>query len=171
MADNHMRGKKSRENGKTFEGMIDRACEFYRLTGVAAIKKTPEPMRVIKNIGKGQFICCFGGKAEPDYKGVLANGRAIIFDAKHSEDDRIQYSWLSEQQLDDLDTYQKMGAVAFVLVSLRFKDFYAVPFAVWRNMQQLFGHKHIKQSELEPYRVRADRFIEFITSEVLKNER
>ena len=39
------------------------------------------------------------------------------------------------------------------MVSFGLQDFYRVPWEVWRDMKDIYGHKHMKQDELEPYRV------------------
>ena len=38
-------------------------------------------------------------------------------------------------------------------MSIGLQDFYRIPWEVWRDMEKIYGHKHIKQTELEPFRV------------------
>ena len=45
------RNKQNRISGKSFEEMIEAACEYYVLANVAEIEKTPEPRRVIGRTG------------------------------------------------------------------------------------------------------------------------
>ncbi len=47
-----------------------------------------------------------------------------------------------------------MGALCFLLLSFGFEDFYRVPWEHWRRMRELYGRKHLKREELEPFRVR-----------------
>ena len=37
----------------------------------------------------------------------------------------------------------KLGAIAFVLVSVSLTDFYRVPWPVWRDMAEIYGHKYM----------------------------
>ena len=50
-----------------------------------------------------------------------------------------------------------MGALAFVLVCLRGRAVYRVPWEVWWRMKEHFGHKYMTAEELEPYRVQMRR--------------
>lgn len=150
-------GRRSRAVGEMFEHIISGACSYYREKGAAIIEKTPEPMRPIKPYGdrrRGQYIACFTKQAQPDYKGVLCDGTAIIFEAKHTDADRIQESVITDTQRKNLDDFQDMGAQCFVMVSLGLQDFYRVPWSVFGNMKPKFGRKYMKQEELEQYRIR-----------------
>ena len=81
-----MRGRQSRYEGESFEKLLDISCEMYRMHGAARIEKTPEPMRPLSRPNsKGQFTACYVKAAQPDYKGTLAGGQAIVFEAKHTE--------------------------------------------------------------------------------------
>lgn len=73
---------KNNAQGHFFEQQIERACNYYMETGIANIHKTPEPFRVIKKLPAGRFQGQFLKKAEPDFKGVLSNGQAIVFECK-----------------------------------------------------------------------------------------
>lgn len=159
-AEKHMRaqltGRRSKVAGEHFENMIEATCRYYIERGLAKIDKTPEPMRPLgaKN-QKGQFLACYTKQAQPDYKGTLKGGRAIVFEAKHTDDDRIEQRRVNQEQADDLELHHKLGATAFVLVSFGLCDFYVVPWPVWRDMAEIYGRKYVKQSELEPYEVQA----------------
>lgn len=151
----HALGRRAKNVGATFESIIDGACLYYRECGKAIIEKTPEPMRPLKRCGRtGQFIACFEKQAQPDYKGVLCDGTAIIFEAKHTDADRIQESVITETQRRNLDDFQHMGAQCFVMVSMKFQDFYRVPWEVFGNMKPRFGRKYMTGKELEPYRLK-----------------
>ena len=39
------------------------------------------------------------------------------------------------------------------MVSFELKDFYRVPWETWRDMKNIYGHKHMTRTELEPFRV------------------
>lgn len=149
-----MKGAQSRIVGEHFEKIIEASLEWYKARGTAHIEKTPEPMKPLgKPNRKGQFPACFTKAAQPDFKGTLAGGRSVVFDAKHTDADRIEYSRVTKEQADDLEMHYGLGAEAFVLVSFGLQDFYRIPWEIFRNMKEIYGRKHIKQPELEPYRV------------------
>lgn len=149
-----MRGKQSRVAGEHFEAIIAASLEWYKEKGVANIEKTPEPMKPIRPPNaKGQFLACYTKAAQPDFKGTLLGGRSVVFEAKQTDTDRIEHSRVTPEQADSLELHHNMGAVAFVLVSFGLQDFYRIPWEVWRNMKEIYGRKHIKQPELEKFRV------------------
>ena len=80
MVDRKVAGLKNKVNGAFFEDIINQACDFYRVRGVADIEKTPEPVRLIKPIkGKpGYFVAVHNEAAQVDYKGFLRGGQAIV---------------------------------------------------------------------------------------------
>ena len=147
-------GAVSRAQGAQFEQAIAGACDLYREKGMADIEKTPEPMKPLgpKN-RKGQFLACYTKQAQPDYKGTLKGGRAIVFEAKHTDDDRIEFKRLTKEQQDDLEHHHKLGAVTFVLVSMGLTECYRVPWPVWRDMADTYGRKYMTRDELLPYKV------------------
>lgn len=150
-------GVRSRASGEAFERWISAACEYYRREGYAVIEKTPEPMKPLRPYGDrrtGQFIACYIKQAQPDFKGALCDGSCIIFDAKHTEKDRIQQGVVTDAQWEAFDRYEAMGAKCYVIVSIGLESFYRIPWDIWKNMKELFGHKYMAVGEeLEPYRV------------------
>ena len=158
-----LQGKANRSAGKMLEQLIDAACQYYARHGKAIIHKTPEPVRVLGKVDRaGRFQACFEKKAQPDYKGCLRNGKAIVFEAKNSESGRIAKSRLTDQQEEILQQFHEMGAVSFVLVSLNLQAFYCVPWPVWADMHRNFGHKHMTPEELEPFRGQYNEVIRFL---------
>lgn len=148
------RGRQSRIMGDHFEGIIAASLKWYEDKGVACIEKTPEPMKPLRAPNRqGQFLACYIKAGQPDFKGTLTGGRSVVFEAKHTDSDRIEYSRLTDEQVEKLSTHHKLGAAAFVLVSFGLQDFYRIPWEIWRDMKAIYGHKHIKQTELEPFRV------------------
>lgn len=147
-------GKRARDNGQQFENLIERACTRYKALKIAYIEKTPEPMKPISRPdAKGHFSAVFTKAAQPDYKGTLKGGRAIVFEAKHTSFIRIEQAQVSPEQAAALSRHEAMGAVCFVLVSFRFENFYAVPWNVWKNIEQVFGKKSVNENDLLPYMV------------------
>lgn len=148
------RGLQSKRAGEHFEEMIAASLRWYQDKGVAFVEKTPEPMRPLRAPNRqGQFLACYIKAGQPDFKGTLAGGRAVVFEAKHTDGDRIEYSRLTDEQIQSLTEHDKLGAAAFIMVSFGLQDFYRIPWPVWRDMKATYGRKHIKQPELEPYRV------------------
>ena len=178
-AEKHMmaqiRGKQARVAGGYFENIISASCDYYLSRGLAKIEKTPEPMKPLgaKN-RKGQFLACYTKQAQPDYGGTLKGGRSIYFEAKHTDDERIEQRRLTQEQQDDLEAHHQLGAIAFVLVSVSLTDFYRVPWPVWRDMAEIYGRKYMTHAELSRYEVPATagfiKFLHGIESEVLGKE-
>jgi hypothetical protein len=114
-AEKHMmaqiRGKQARVAGGYFENIISASCDYYLSRGLAKIEKTPEPMKPLgaKN-RKGQFLACYTKQAQPDYGGTLKGGRSIYFEAKHTDDERIEQRRLTQEQQDDLEAHHKLGS-------------------------------------------------------------
>ncbi len=148
-------GKINRELGQNFEQQVETIAEMYRLQKLAIIEKTPEPMKILKHIENGRFEAVFLKSAQPDFKGILKGGRTVVFDAKFTESDKIAYQALSEHQKEVLMQYDQLGAMAFVLVGFSNGRIYKVDIKTWVNMKEIFGHKHIKQTELEEKHFRA----------------
>ena len=147
-------GLLNRRAGEIFEDMIETSLEWYREKGFADVEKTPEPIKQLSKLdSKGRFLACYEKAAQPDFKGTLIGGRSIVFEAKHTDDNKIAYGRVTPEQAKRLHTHYNMGAAAFVMVSLGLNDFYRVPWEVWRNMKEIFGRMHMKQPELEPYRI------------------
>ena len=145
-------GKRTRALGLQFEEIINEACEHYKSLGIAYIEKTPEPMRVIgvKNRKMGHFIAVFEKAAQPDYKGTMQGGRAIAFEAKHTETDRIKQDAVTENQTEALNLHETMGALCFVIVCLD-NHYYRVPWEKWKTMKEDCGHKYMNAADLHPY--------------------
>ena len=148
-----LQGKISRAKGKQFESELDTAFEYYKEKGFADIEKTPEPMRVIRSLGNGQFIACFEKKAQPDYKGTLKGGRSVMFEAKYTSSDRMEQSRVSEKQADYLDNQQKLGARCYVIAGFDSGEVYCIPWNVWNNMKEHFSRKYVKEADIQKYRV------------------
>ena len=92
------RGLQSKRAGEHFENMIAASLGWYKDKGVAFIEKTPEPMRPLRPPNRqGQFLACYTKAGQPDFKGTLTGGRAVVFEAKHTDSDRIEYNRLTPE--------------------------------------------------------------------------
>ena len=148
------RGLQSKRAGEHFENLIAASLNWYKDKGVAYVEKTPEPMRPLRPPNRqGQFLACYIKAGQPDFKGTLTGGRAVVFEAKHTDSDRIEQSRLTDEQVASLTEHHRLGAATFILVSVGLQDFFRVPWEVWYGMKDIYGHKHMKLAELEPYRV------------------
>ena len=143
----------NRANGQYFEDLIQEALEFYYEKGFASIEKTPEPMRTLKRNPDGTFCSIYTERAQPDYKGVLLGGQAIIFEAKYTDKDRIEKRAVTKKQHEIFERYEKMGARCFVMVCLQGRYFYRIPWQTWKEMKQIYGHKYMDMDELRKYQV------------------
>ena len=153
-AQRSLRGSQSRQAGAYFESIIEASLRWYEGKGLAEITKTPEPMKPLgKPNQRGQFLACFTKAAQPDFKGTLSGGRSVVFEAKHTISDRIEYKATTEEQNEQLERHHRLGAVVFVLVAFNLRDFFRVPWPVWRDMKETYGRKYLKPAELEQYRV------------------
>lgn len=148
-------GRRSKAAGELWENMIGAACRYYSQNGIAEICKTPEPMKPLGGSnGKGQFLACFTKQAQPDYKGTLAGGRAIVFEAKHTDSDKIHRSVVNEEQERQLDRHAALGAECFVMLSFGFQRFFRIPWETFRDMKQRYGRKYITPKDVSEYEIR-----------------
>lgn len=150
---NRMIGAYSRTSGKQFESRLDAAFMAYTIAGIAAVEKTPEPMRPLSSLGNGRFVACFEKKAQPDYKGTLSGGRTIVFEAKYTAADRMAQSRVTDAQAAYMDRYADLGAQCYVVAGFASGGVYRVPWAIWRDMKDQFGRKYVTEADLEQYRV------------------
>lgn len=150
------RGAKNRAQGETLEEQIKAACLYYRRIGLAAIDKTPEPMKVLKPLEEGTFLACFEKKAQPDFQGTLSSGRAVMFEAKTTRTGRIKQNCVSKEQECYLDDHQRMNALCFVVVSFG-TVFAAVPWTDWKRMKDTYGRCYMTAEEAAEYRIRFNK--------------
>lgn len=150
-----MAGRRSRAAGEHWEQMIEASCNHYRLTGEAEIRKTPEPMKPLgRPNGRGQFLACYTKQAQPDYKGTIKGGRAIVFEAKHTDSDRMQRSVISAEQEKELDRHMALGAECFVMVSFGFQRYFKIPWGAFKNMKERYGRKYITPGDVGEYEIK-----------------
>ena len=146
-------GRRSKASGETFERWLTNACEFYLREGWAHIEKTPEPFHITGKDTNGVVRGYYEKKGQPDYKGILCDGTGIMFEAKHTDSNRINQSVVTDKQWESLDIYERFGAHCYVMVSMGLMKFYRVPWGIWKQMKELFGHKFMTEQELKPYQL------------------
>jgi len=150
-------GTINKQMGRAFERYIDEALAYYEQRGEAIIMKTPEPMRPTKDLGGGRFVAHHEKKAQPDYKGVLKDGRAVIFEAKYTTADRMEQSRVTPEQTAALNKCAAMGAECFVIVGFGLQDVFKLPWSDWRDMKARWGRMYITPDDLGGYRVQTGR--------------
>lgn len=148
---NSIQGRINRAAGRGFEERIDTAFEYYRKMGLALIDKTPEPMKVIKREDGGRFIGFFTKKAQPDYKGLVKGGKAVLFEAKFTSTEKMHSGALTETQIKYLTEAANLGAQCFILVGFKTGNVYKLPWPVWYHMKERFGRKYVTENDLEEY--------------------
>lgn len=147
-----VQGWQSRTRGGEFEERITASCKLLAEKHAAYISKTPEPMKPLSRPNAyGQFKACYTKKAEPDFKGVIAGGRAIMFEAKSTASDRMEQSRVIPEQAAVLDEHEELGALCFVLVQFASPRAYRIPWRVWRDMKNQYGRKYIKEEDVKNY--------------------
>lgn len=147
-------GRRSKAAGEAFERLIESACQYYLDLDIAHIEKTPEPFHITGTLPQGKVAGYYEKKGQPDYKGILCDGTGIMFEAKHTDSDRIKQEVVTDKQWESLDIYEKFGAHCFVMVSMGLTKFYRVPWKVWKQMKELFGRKYMTEVDLEPYQLK-----------------
>lgn len=149
-----LQGKISKAEGKEFEERLEKSFEFYRSRGVAAIEKTPEPMRVVRNLGKGKFLAYFEKSAQPDYQGTVKGGRAVMIEAKHTDKDRMAQSRVKDGQAEYLRCHEALGARCYVIAGFDGCGVYRIPYRVWADMKRIYGRKYVTPADIENYQIR-----------------
>lgn len=113
-----LQGARSRAQGGQLEERIEASCTRLAEAGRADISKTPEPMRPVSQPNKtGQFRAVYTKKAEPDFKGVMLGGRAVMFEAKSTGTGRLNKDRVLPEQAKKLDSYEALGAHCFIVAT------------------------------------------------------
>ena len=73
---------------------------------------------------------------------------------RQTDKDKISRDVVTAEQQACFERYMKLGAMCFLVASLEFKEFYRVPWVVFRDMKKIYGHKYMNREELEPYRIK-----------------
>lgn len=147
-------GSRSRASGAAFEKLIEVSCEVYKSRGLAYIEKTPEPMRPVSGADRqGKFTAIYMAAAQPDYKGTLSGGRAVVFEAKQTNSDTMKQERVTPTQAEALRIHYELGALCFVLISIKDRCF-VIPWYEWKYMKQIYGRKYITTSDVKEHEVK-----------------
>ena len=129
-----LQGARSRAQGGRLEEQVEASCALLTETGRADISKTPEPMKPVSQPNKsGQFRAVYTKKAEPDFKGVMLGGRAVMFEAKSTGTGRLNKDRVLPEQVKKLDSYTALGAHCFIVATFDGLRVYRIPWTVWRS--------------------------------------
>ena len=149
-----IQGMRARAQGNRFEQVIEASFRRLEDEEKASASKTPEPIKILSQPdSRGQFRACFLKKAEPDFKGVMNGGRAIIFEAKTTSTGKLEQGIVLQKQAEKLDMYEKAGAHCFILASFDGIMAYRIPWSVWKRMKVIYGRKYMTEDEARPYRL------------------
>lgn len=105
-------------DGRYFQDTLTAVFDEYERLGIASIKKTEPPMRVV---GGGKFRrVIFLANPWLDYAGTTNLGRAVIIEAKSTSKPRLgidsnEAAGIKTHQRETALRWQNMGAVAFYL--------------------------------------------------------
>lgn len=142
------------KRGQAFENLLNYSNEVYKNKGIAIINKRPTPMKIIGKTRGNQHICVFDKKSTVDFDGIY-NGKAIAFEAKSTNEKRLPFSIITDEQIKYLDTAEKQGAISFLIVEMKVtRQVFLVP----NGMLQKYvreakngGRKSIPLRDLEVY--------------------
>ena len=152
--DRVLAGTLSHAAGEAFETAIEVSLAWYESMGLLKVNKTPEPVKQIgRKDAKGHFLACHESKAQVDFSGTMRGGRAIRFEAKQTDTGKFERNRVKENQMQDLESHDKMGALCFVLLCFGNSRYYRVPWSVWRDMKQIYGRMYVTEPDLQEYRV------------------
>lgn len=160
--------KKAQKNGAFFEKLIEAACRYYKMQGMAHIEKTPEPFQIQKKDQRtGRVTGFYKKKAQPDFSGTLKGGKSVVFEAKHTDGTNMPFSRVNAQQVADLDAHDKLGAISFIIISFGTKKFYRVPIHFWINCNQRVDKKSLNENDLKNFEFKfKDGRLQFLEREV-----
>tara|TARA_Y100000592_G_scaffold95451_1_gene161974 strand:- start:867 stop:1406 length:540 start_codon:yes stop_codon:yes gene_type:complete len=103
-----------------WEKLIESFGALYEKRGQAMLLRTPPPMRVIRPMGAGKYVCVMTGDGPPDYMMLFAidgtHPEPVLAEAKSNQSGRWQLSNLKEHQAKKLGAWHRSGGLACVLV-------------------------------------------------------
>lgn len=109
-----------RNRGRWFERLLDQAHAHYAHEGRAQIRRQPTPTLPLRERipgGRIRLIAIPVGRADVDYRGTLAGGRAIAFDAKSTATARGWSGRIPAHQLDILRAEHRLESVCGIMLA------------------------------------------------------
>lgn len=122
-------GKENVDQGRDLETTLKEQCELLRARGRCDVTKKSNPLRILRPLGDGKFVCVKTSAETVDFNGTLAGGRAIYFEAKSTVNRvRFPFSMLRDEQIDFMRRHAELGGLTFVYVaSLELGRDYVLP--------------------------------------------
>jgi len=141
--------------GSTFEEMISLTNQLYLQRGLAIIQKVPTPITPVEVDNKARIITSayFEKKSTVDFIGV-AQGLAICFDAKETNQLNLPMRNIHAHQIDFMESFRKQQGVSFLLVNFVTKgEMFLLPsevLAKYHLLAQNGGRKSIPYRDFNP---------------------
>lgn len=107
------RGRRRQRAGAGFEAELEAVHQLYALKGQARVIRLKAPARWDAKLK--HFVLDAGG-GPCDFRGTLANGQSVTFDAKSWEPATYTHEPKQLHQLQELLDEDRMRAIAFLLV-------------------------------------------------------
>ena len=143
-------GRAAREHGAALERWLAGQHRAAALAGLAHVRHVGAPVIV----GAGGRPTEWAGTGPADYQGVLRGGRAVAVEAK-SRDRRLALSDVAAHQRADLESVERLGGLALLVVELRVaSSIYVVPWGRvgWRRMRAGAADVSVGPDELALWR-------------------
>lgn len=101
--------------GRGLEELISVQNEVYASRGIANIQKISTPWKVIRQ--GNRIVSAFPeGKSTLDFRGTVAGGIPVSFDAKESEDERgLPLGHMRQHQVEYIRKALPLGEVSFIV--------------------------------------------------------
>lgn len=135
------RGRKTRHRGELvneLETHLERYHALLAASGQAFVAKIPAPLQPVGGPVPGQphrVVCERRARVAVDYQGHDSGGRHVAVEAKMASGPRLPLSTLRDHQLAILETAEKCGAHAWIVVMRKIdthrRAFYRVPPSYW----------------------------------------
>lgn len=145
-------GRKQKTLGQRWETYIDQECQALRDHRMALVVKAPEPLRLLRPMGDGQFLATFVRKSYCDYHGTLPGGRAVTIEAKSTSSERFQFSQVASHQRAILSTVARLGGLSLVYVLGPDESKYVLPVSPGGVIAEVEDAKGLTLHEDLPWR-------------------
>lgn len=162
-------------DGKTNDGLFEIVRTFYKFAPNGTPCTSSYEYREYKQTGivrwctdegyrESSYCTLYPGNLPEAWKDTPMKYSALEILAENRPSEQIHYAKaikdkisrdvVTAEQQACFERYMKLGAMCFLVVSLEFKEFYRVPWVVFRDMKKIYGHKYMNREELEPYRIK-----------------
>lgn len=126
--------------GAGWEAQLDHWHAGYRARGEADVQRVHPGVKVIGKVSpSGRFSACWAGEGPVDFLGILADGRAIAFDAKSCTAASWSRSAVPAHQVALLDRWDAMGAVTAIALRMPTSRWW-LPWPVLRDRARAVCH-------------------------------